>query len=111
MNSTIDAPSNRTSCVWFLITKVLSVKTAASCAKSRTPLELPLPSQKLQWEARDNYTWQQEIVASTPAITTLGALVECKKQCTDPSHAQRLDSWNARSDNLGALMNIATTML
>lgn len=93
------------------MTKVISVKTTAGCPTIGTPWHLPLPSQKLQWEARDNDTWQQEIITGSPAINTLGALVESKKRSTDPSHAQRLDAWNARSDSLGALMNIATAML
>ena len=38
-------------------------------------------------------------------------LVRCTQVEYEPLSAQRLDSWNAIIDNLGSLMNIATSIM
>lgn len=87
------------------------VKTKAGCPTNEHPEVLPLPSPKTQWEARDRATWMQELEAGSPALCTFGSLIDSKQQCNEISHAQRLDSWNARTDNLGSLLNIAVALV
>ena len=49
----------------------------------------------------------EELEAGSPAICTFGDLIVSKQRCNEFSYAQRLGSWNARTDILGALLNIA----
>lgn len=54
---------------------------------------------------------QKQNEAGNPAICTFGNLIDSKQRCNETSHARRLDSWNARTDNLGSLLNIAVAMV
>jgi len=72
---------------------------------------LPLPAAKTQWEARSEETWLGELGTGVLSITTFGELVEAKKRRDEAFHAQWLNSWNAESDHLGFLLNLAVTMV
>jgi hypothetical protein len=77
---------------------------------------LPLPSSKVQWEARDPDDWaeviQVERISSGGNIRTVGNLLDTHGQSdAEPSYARRLDAWNARNDQLGTLMSIAAAMI
>jgi hypothetical protein len=41
----------------------------------------------------------------------LGDLVDLQRAAYTPSNAEKLDVWNARVDNLGALLNLVHTMI
>ena len=101
---------NRTSCVWFLVTRTIVVKTKPGCPTAEQPWMLPLPAPKTQWEARTEDSWIEEVAADSPAITTFGELMESRQRCNEKLFAQRLDAWNARTDNLGSLLNIAVAV-
>lgn len=101
----------RTSAVWFLITRTLVVKTKEGCPTNEAPWMLPLPGPKLVWEARSREDWLEEISAGYSAITNFGELMESKRRCGERIHAERLDSWNARTDNLGSLLNVAVAVV
>lgn len=85
--------------------------TRADCATTEQPWTLPLPSSKLLWEARNEQTWLQELGIGTPSISTFGDLVELNKRRAENERAQSLDSWNATSDSLGLLLNLAVNMV
>lgn len=101
----------RTSCVWFLITRVLVVRTKDGCPTTEQPHLLPLPSPKAQWEARDHLSWMQELEDGIPSITTFGNLIESKHRSDELFHLQKLSAWNARNDSLGHLLNLAVVMV
>ena len=71
---------------------------------------LSLPSPKTQWEARSRETWIEEREAGNPSIATFGSLMESKQRYNETGYARQLDSWNARTDTLGALLNTAATL-
>lgn len=102
---------SRTSFVWFLATRTISVKTLDDCPTSEQPQNLPLPAPKLQWEARTYEAWIEEMQAISPTMCLYGDLIESKRRCEESFYAKRLDAWNARTDNLGALLNLAVTMV
>ena len=97
--------------MWFLISRTVVIVTRTGCPTTEQPWTLPLPAPKTQWEARTEEAWLQELGIGIPAITTFGDLVESKKKRADADHAQRLDSWNAVSDSLGFLLNLAVNLI
>lgn len=101
----------RTSCVWFLIARTIMVKTESGCPTTEAPWTLPLPSPKTQWEARTIEDWILEIEAGTSPICDFGSLIEARQKWNEPVHARKLDSWSARTDTLGSLLNIAVSMV
>ena len=62
------------------------------------------------WEAQTREEWQLEKTlydASNP-VMTLGALVKAKRNPEDPLHAQELQCWEAGTDKLAIMLDIAT---
>ncbi|KAM5345053.1 hypothetical protein ACJ41O_010915 [Fusarium nematophilum] len=97
-------------CLWVIISCVLSIDDDIPCAGCSTLQDLPLPSNKMLWEARSSEEWQVERAfdgVSSP-MTTLGELVLAKRDATDPLHAQRLQTWEVGSDKMAVMLNIAT---
>ncbi|KAM5383582.1 hypothetical protein ACJZ2D_002031 [Fusarium nematophilum] len=100
----------RGACLWVIISCVLSIDDDIPCAGCSTLQDLPLPSNKMLWEARSSEEWQVERAfdgVSSP-MTTLGELVLAKRDATDPLHAQRLQTWEVGSDKMAVMLNIAT---
>lgn len=100
----------RTSMVWFLITSTIVVSTL-TCATTEAPEVLPLPAPKTQWEARSQEAWLREIGAGSPALSTFGALIRANEKSNERSHAQMLGAWNATTDSLGSLLNVAVAIV
>lgn len=72
---------------------------------------LALPAPKTLWEARSRPSWQEKFELRSNYFWTFGDLIDAHKQPYELTSAQRLNSWNAGTDNLGSLLNIATGMM
>ncbi|KAF4333500.1 C6 finger domain protein [Fusarium beomiforme] len=99
----------RMSCLWLIISCVITIedgRTHSSCGDMHN---LPLPSSKLLWEARTLEEWQAEKAffdMSCP-LMTLGELVEARMNAGNPVEAQKLQNWEMGSDKMVAMLNIA----
>jgi hypothetical protein len=106
----------RTACVWFLISRVVCVKTGIPCDAIESFQTLPLACPKTLWEASTCDTWVSEYDvygASTlgAGLDSFGSLIESNRRWKEPAHARRLDVWNAQGDKLGFLLNAAVSMV
>jgi hypothetical protein len=106
----------RTACVWFLISRVVSIKTGIPCDAIESYRTLPLPCPETLWEASTRDAWVSEYDvygAITPhaGLNSFGSLIESNKRGEEPTHARRLDVWNAQADKLGSLLNAAVSMV
>ncbi|KIM97235.1 hypothetical protein OIDMADRAFT_168993 [Oidiodendron maius Zn] len=101
----------RTSCAWFLLNCIISISNGLYCEVLEDVRMIPLPSPKAQWEASSHTGWENELEFNSNTLWTFGNLLDAHKWSNEPLSAQRLDSWNARIDNLGSLMNIATSIM
>lgn len=102
---------DRTSSVWFLVARTIVVFTRPDCGTTEEPWAIPLPAPKTQWEARSEESWLRELSVELPVLTTFGHLIESKKRRSEPNHAQNLNTWNATSDHLGSLLNLAVNIV
>ncbi|KAL9561886.1 hypothetical protein ACKAV7_013809 [Fusarium commune] len=99
----------RMSCLWLIISCVITIENGRTCSSCSDVHNLPLPSSKQLWDARSLEEWQTEKAffdMSCP-IVTLGELVEAKANAGNPVEAQRLQSWEMGSDKMTAMLNIA----
>jgi hypothetical protein len=106
----------RTACVWFLVSRVVCVKTGITCDAIEGFRALPLACAKTLWEASTRDAWVSEYDvygATTPGVglDSFGSLIELNKRRNEPAHARRLDVWNAQVDQLGSLLNAAVSMV
>ncbi|KAF2137752.1 uncharacterized protein K452DRAFT_98095 [Aplosporella prunicola CBS 121167] len=106
----------RTACVWFLISRLVSVRTGIPCDAVEQFLALPLPSPKVIWETSTRDMWVSEHDACgtamhEPDLVNFGGLIESHKRRNEPAHARKLDTWNAESDHLGSLLNVTVAMI
>ncbi|KAF2495287.1 hypothetical protein BU16DRAFT_385713 [Lophium mytilinum] len=101
--------------LWFLIGCVICIKTGIPCDPSQSYRFLPLPGLKSLWDAPTESAWELEYEATrilhTSGLETLGDLIDAQNSRYSPSNAQNLDKWNAGVDNLGALLNLVSTMV
>ena len=97
--------------MWFLISRTVVIMTRTDCATTEQPWTLPLPAPKTQWEAESQESWLHEIGRQINTITTFGELVDVKKRRTEPQCGELLDTWNATTDNLGQLLNLAANLV
>ncbi|KAI8649456.1 Zn(2)-C6 fungal-type domain-containing protein [Fusarium sp. Ph1] len=100
----------RMSSLWIVISAVIFIDNNIPC-RGCGPLEnLPLLSSKMLWEAQTREEWQLEKTfydIGNP-VMTLGALVKAKRNSEDPLHAQELQCWEAGTDKLAIMLDIAT---
>lgn len=105
----------RVACLWFLVDRVVCVKTGTPCETTQSFRALPLPSHKSLWEANTHSVWQSEYDAwctmHSRGLSRFGDLIDAHKLAGDMANARRLDVWNAGADSLGILLNIATAMI
>lgn len=101
--------------VWFLIAQTVCIKTGVPCDVIDNFRVLPLSSPKSLWEARTRSTWQSEyeIYKSTQGIDldVLGDLVDTCKYTDVGSNRLKLDTWNAKADNLGILLSLGAAII
>jgi hypothetical protein len=91
---------------------VFSIQTGVSCTNIQEVRSLPLLAPKLQWEASNYATWEQHLTpCSDDGLKTIGNLIDICDKREEPVVAQKLDSWNAKTDQLGSLLNVAIAML
>lgn len=76
--------------------------------------DLPLPSPKTLWEAKNRAEWESEYSAHCAThkygVHTMGMLIDAHKQNHDPAKSLILDYWNSRADNLSSLLNLVASM-
>ncbi|KZL86511.1 hypothetical protein CI238_05857 [Colletotrichum incanum] len=107
----------RIACVWFLIAQIAFVKVGIGCVILEGWRDLPLPCHKAQWAASTPESWKEEMDAlsylqnSSRSISSFGELLECHRAASVVSNAEKLDTWNSGADNIGNLLNLATTMM
>ncbi|KAF4968606.1 hypothetical protein FSARC_4030 [Fusarium sarcochroum] len=99
----------RMSCLWLIISCVITIENGRSCAGCGAMQNLPMPSSKMLWEARNLEEWQTEKTFSDMAIpvVTLGELVEAKANSSNPLHAQKLEAWEMGSDKMATMLDVA----
>ncbi|KAF5667134.1 atp-dependent dna helicase pif1 [Fusarium heterosporum] len=99
----------RMSCLWLIISCVITIESGKICNGCSALDTLALPSSKTLWEARSLEEWQTEKAfydMSSP-LTTLGELVEAKKNSGNPLEAQKLQTWEMGGDKMSAMLNLA----
>ncbi|KZL73736.1 C6 finger domain-containing protein [Colletotrichum tofieldiae] len=107
----------RIACVWFLIAQIAFVKVGIGCVILESWKDMPLPCHKAQWSASTPESWKEEMDAfshqqiSSRGISSFGELLECHRAASVVSNAEKLDAWNSGADNIGNLLNLATTMM
>lgn len=101
----------RSALIWFLITRTVFVAPKDNCHTATDAGALPLPAPQTQWEARTKEAWLEEVWAESPAITTFGSLISAKQHTDKPEGKQKLAAWNAKTDRLGSLLNIAVALV
>ncbi|KAH8904194.1 hypothetical protein BR93DRAFT_971259 [Coniochaeta sp. PMI_546] len=107
----------RTACVFFLICRCISLSTGIEgCDAFYEFTTLPLACPKALWEARTRAEWEAEYTAYSATydsgMHTMGMLIDAhNRSLDDVSKSNLLDIWNARTDNLGQLLNIVTSMV
>ena len=107
--------SRRLANLWFLFGCVVCFKTGQICDASQSYRVIQLPCTKAVWQASTQSAWEAEYEASRSSqacgFATLGDLIDAQRSFHMPSVARKLDIWNAGVDNLGALLNLAGTIV
>ncbi|KAH6670595.1 hypothetical protein B0J14DRAFT_99524 [Halenospora varia] len=105
----------RSSCLWFLIGRIVSIRTGIQCDAVHAFRIIPLPSPKSMWEARCASEWEAERDHAcrnlNHGMATFGDLIDAHREATQQSNARTLDIWNAGADNLSSLLNLAIAMV
>ncbi|KAH7233466.1 hypothetical protein BKA59DRAFT_549726 [Fusarium tricinctum] len=99
----------RMSCLWLIISCVITIESGKACDGCSALDTLPLPSSKFLWEARSLEEWQTEKAfydMSSP-LTTLGELVRAKEDSGNLINAQKLQTWETGSDQMAAMLTLA----
>ncbi|KAH8671728.1 hypothetical protein BX600DRAFT_459593 [Xylariales sp. PMI_506] len=102
----------RTAIVFYLIALIVSINTGISCNAVEQYRDIPLCSAKTIWEARTDIDWVTECQEYATQIEpvpfdTLGHLIDAQDSNITSPKGRALDRWNARTDNLGSLLNTA----
>ncbi|KAH8596289.1 hypothetical protein B0O99DRAFT_620021 [Bisporella sp. PMI_857] len=105
----------RTVLVWFLIAQMVRVKTGVPCDIINGFRALPLCSPKSCWEAKTRSVWQSEydVYKSMPRmdLDVFGDLIDACKQSDVSHNIMKLDTWNAKADNLGMMLSLSAAMV
>jgi hypothetical protein len=98
--------------VWFIMSLIFSTQTGIPCSNVNEIRMLPLPATRRAWLSCDQSEWQQHLALERGRnLQTLGDLMDAHTRTDDPLAAKELDAWNAQSDELGSLLNVAITIL
>ncbi|KAK9244232.1 hypothetical protein V1506DRAFT_542101 [Lipomyces tetrasporus] len=106
----------RVACIWFVISRVICVKTGIPCDTTEVYGALPLPSSQSLWTANCAEVWETEYRASQmqyrrPRLTYFGELIEAQQNSDDEVMRQKLDAWHMGADQLGLMLMLATAMV
>jgi len=99
----------RMSCLWLIISCVITIEKGHTGSGCHVLHDLPLPSSKMLWEAKTLEEWQTEKAffdVSCP-LKTLGELVSAKGNVGDIVEKQKLLTWEMGSDKMAAMLDIA----
>ncbi|EXJ87026.1 hypothetical protein A1O3_03983 [Capronia epimyces CBS 606.96] len=102
--------------VWFLLTRLISMRTGIGCPYVDAYLSLPLPAPRSLWEAASAEAWKAEYdctytTPELPRLRTFGELVEAQKPTNYTQFMHKLDLWNADADSLGMMLTLATAIM
>lgn len=100
-------------CVWFLISRILSVQAGGSPMPQYPMNLLPVVSSKTVWEARSTTEWQTEkaLYDASDPMTSFEELVNAKRRSNQPYYRRKLETWDAGADKMGTLLNIAAELM
>ncbi|KAH8429244.1 Zn(II)2Cys6 transcription factor domain-containing protein [Aspergillus melleus] len=106
----------RVACLWFIISRVICVKTGIPCDTTEVYRAIPLPSGHSLWTANCHEVWEAEYRASQmnyrrPRLAYFGELIEAQRNPGDGSNSQKLDLWHTDADQLGIMLMLATAMV
>ncbi|UZP38840.1 hypothetical protein NXS19_006656 [Fusarium pseudograminearum] len=98
----------RMSCLWLIISCVITIENGQTHSRCDELENLALPSSKMLWEARTLDEWQMEknIFDAGSAAMTLGELVDAMINPVGLGNSQKLRDWEAGSDNLAAMLKV-----
>lgn len=101
--------------IWFLIAQTVRIKTAIPCDTFTGFRNLPLSSPKTLWEAKTRTEWQSEYAVyqsmQRTSLDLFGDLIDACRQSNACTNKLRIDTWNAKADNLGMLLGLSATMI
>jgi hypothetical protein len=95
-------------CLWFIICRIFTTHDSTCPALAHFE-SIPLVSFRTLWEARTEEHWRNEKAfhdISHP-FQVFGELIKARRTSTDADNMQRLEAWEAGTDNLGLLMAVA----
>ncbi|KAK2803071.1 hypothetical protein FQN50_007152 [Emmonsiellopsis sp. PD_5] len=106
----------RAACIWFLLGRIIYIKTRTPCHESDAYQMLPLPSSRWRWEARSYEDWKLESEYPNPmgarhGFVYFGELLNAQQQPDDMAAIHKMDSWNSEVDGLGTMLMLATAMV
>ncbi|CAF3506718.1 unnamed protein product [Fusarium graminearum] len=98
----------RMSCLWLIISCVITIENGQTHSRCDELENLALPSSKMLWEARTLDEWQMEknIFDAGSVAMTLGELVNAMINPAGLGNSQKLQDWEAGSDNLAAMLKV-----
>ncbi|WXC60273.1 hypothetical protein SNK03_006136 [Fusarium graminearum] len=98
----------RMSCLWLIISCVITIENGQTHSRCDELENLALPSSKMLWEARTLDEWQMEknIFDAGSVAMTLGELVDAMINPAGLGNSQKLQDWEAGSDNLAAMLKV-----
>jgi hypothetical protein len=89
---------------------IFSTQTGISCGTNNEIRMLGLPASRAAWESTDALSWNKHrTLEHSGKLQTLGDLIDAHNG--HPIMAKELDAWNAKNDQLGALLSVAVSML
>ncbi|KAL6892168.1 hypothetical protein GGI43DRAFT_425115 [Trichoderma evansii] len=100
-------------CVWFLISRILSVQSGGSSMPEYPMSLLPVVSNKTLWEARSITEWETEktLYDASDPMMSFDELVEAKRRSNQAYYRRKLETWDAGADKMGVLLNIAAGLI
>ena len=102
--------------IWFVINRVITADAQLPCPDLNAYREMPLSTGKAMWEARSREEWETERAFFQASLLhtdmwRVRSLIEARRQPHSPLNAAKLDAWEAETDKMGVLMNIAVSLL
>ncbi|KAL9468428.1 hypothetical protein ACSS6W_010122 [Trichoderma asperelloides] len=103
----------RNICVWFLISRILSIQSGGSSMAEYPISLLPVVSSKTLWEARSITEWETEkaLYDASDPMTSFDELVNAKRKSNQPYYRRKLETWDAGADKMAIMLNIAAELM
>ena len=95
------------------MSNIVSAQAEIPCSGLRIARDLPIVSTRAMWEARSREEWMSEktFFEMSRPFMTFGEIVDARERSRDPVNSRKLQNWDAGTDKLGMLLNIATAFL